>query len=82
MYLAAEETALFYRLWFALLAYASLRYPEILPGVKTPDEIRAIPFEALRPLRDQVYRQPELFEAFAAENPERFTEDELAIVRE
>ena len=81
MHLPAADIELFYKLWFALLAYASQRYPAILPGAKTQYEIRQTPLGTLKPLRDMVYEHPEVFDAFVTENPYGFTDDEVAIVR-
>jgi len=82
MHLSNDNIELFYKLWFALLAYASRRFPDILAGIKTPEEMRQIPLITLQPLRDMAYEHPEIFEAFAEQNPFDFTREELAVVRE
>jgi len=82
MYLPADDIDLFFKLWFAVLAFTSRQYPGILSGERRPDEIRGMPLAQLKPLRDAVYDHPGIFDAFIAANPSKFPEEELAIVRE
>lgn len=79
MNLPREEVALFYKLRFALLAYAN-RCLNIIRGVTNADQIGKQPPEQIVKLRDALHADPNLLERFVAENPERFSDSELAII--
>ncbi len=79
MNLAPEEIKLFYKLRFALLAYTN-RHLNIIPGVTAADEIGRQPGEKILALRDALNERMDLLERFVAENPEGFSDEELAIV--
>ena len=77
--LSAEETRLFYKLRFALLAYAN-RHLNIIPHVTAAEQISQQLVEQVARLRDALLAHPEMLERFVAENPEQLPEQELAIV--
>ncbi|MCX7681824.1 MAG: hypothetical protein N2508_07665 [Anaerolineae bacterium] len=79
MKLATEDADLFYKLHRALLAYAN-RHLKIIPQVTTAEEIARQDAKQIIELRNALYATPELLERFLAENPERLSEQELAIV--
>lgn len=79
MNLSAEETQLFYKLRFALLAYVN-RHLDIIPKVNTLEQIGRQPVEQAAKVRDALLAHPDLLERFVAENPHGFSEGELAIV--
>lgn len=79
MNLTTEETQLFYKLRFALLAYAN-RHLKVIPGLAMAEQIGRQPIEQTVKLRDALLAHPDLLERFVAENPERFSDQELAIL--
>ncbi len=79
MNLAIEDARLFFKLFFALLAYAN-RQLKVLPNVNTPDDIPKAGSQKVVTIRDALYAHPELLDQFVAENPEGFTPEELSIV--
>jgi hypothetical protein len=82
MQLPPDEIMLFSKLWFELLSYMSKQYPAILGQAKTPEEIRQTGLEALMPLRDKLYEEPQVIAAFVRENPYGLTTEDLDIVSE
>jgi hypothetical protein len=79
MNLATEDAQLFFKLFFALLAYAN-RQLKISPKVSAPTDISKAGGDALKKIRDALYADSELLVRFNAENPEHFTSEELDIV--
>lgn len=79
MNLAVEENELFYKLRLALLAYAN-QHLQIIPQAIPAEQIGKQPAAQIVKLRDALHAQPDLLERFVAENPEQFSEQELAIV--
>ncbi|MGA9347191.1 MAG: hypothetical protein WBW48_00100 [Anaerolineae bacterium] len=79
MNLSTEDTQLFYKLRWALLAYAN-RHLKVIPQATAAEEISKQPVEQIAKLRDALYAKPNLLERFVAENPERFSPQELIIV--
>jgi hypothetical protein len=79
MNLSTEETQLFYKLHWALLAYAN-QYLKVIPHITTADKVSKQPVEQVAKLRDALHAKPDLLERFVAENPERLSLQELAIV--
>jgi len=79
MILTHDETVLFYKLHWALLARTNRRL-NIIPKVTTPDEMLRLSTAEKMKVREACYEHPELLESFIAENPEGLPPDELAIV--
>lgn len=79
MNLPVEEAALFFKLFFALLAFTN-RELKVVPGVSQPSDIPKAKVQGAKKIRDALYHHPDLFARFAAENPERFTPEELTII--
>ncbi|MDH7486450.1 MAG: hypothetical protein QHJ81_09280 [Anaerolineae bacterium] len=79
MNLSTEDTQLFYKLRWALLAYAN-RHLKVIPQATTAEKVGKQPVALLARLRDALHAKPELLEGFVAENPERLSPQELAIV--
>lgn len=79
MNLSLEETDLFYKLHWALLAYAN-QHLKVLPKGLTSEQIHRQPATRIVKLRDALHAQPELLERFVAENPAQLSDEELAIV--
>ena len=80
MKLAAEDIELFYTLHRALLVFLNQR-EGVIPDVSTVEEFLELSVESKNELRAALYEHPETIDAFVAENPFRFSTDDLAIVR-
>ncbi len=81
MVLSPADANLFYKLLWPLLCYVNQQL-KIIPDVETAEEYRdlLIQDEKLQ-VRDAMYENIHLIDAFVAENPIGFSADELAIVR-
>jgi len=79
MNLATEDARLFFKLFFALLAYTN-RQLKITPKVSAPTDIPKVGGDALTKMRDASYADSELLVRFISENPEHFTPEELDII--
>ena len=79
MNLSNEESALFFKLWFSLLAYAN-RHLQVVPGIVEPEDILDEPREQVVKIRDALVKHPELLESYIRENPATLPPEELAVV--
>jgi hypothetical protein len=79
MNLSIEDAQLFFKLFFALLAYAN-RELKIVPNVSKAGDIPKAGAEGAASIRDALYKQPKLIERFVAENPEGLSSEELATI--
>ncbi len=79
MNLPFEETQLFYRLYWNVLAYAN-RKLKVLPQGTTWEEIARCPMEQVADLRDAFWANPEILERFLADEQTDLSREELAIV--
>jgi len=79
MNLTTEDARLFFKLYFALLAYTN-RQLKITPKVSAPIDIPKAGGDALMKIRDALYADSELLVRFNEENPERFTPEELNMI--
>lgn len=79
MNLSTEDTKLFYKLHWSLLAYAN-QHLKIMPPVANFEEIGKRPIEQVAQVRNALHDNPDLLERFLAENPAGFSPQELAIV--
>jgi len=81
MKLSPEDTALFYKLLWPLQFYLN-QHLKIIPDVESVEEYRGLRTQDEKlQVRDAVYKNIHLLDAFTAENPAGFSADELAIVR-
>jgi hypothetical protein len=80
MVLEPDDRRLFYRLLWHLLYYTGHQL-EVLPRPASPAAIESGPGDQWVKLREMLYQNPALFDRYADENPDRFTEVELAEVR-
>jgi hypothetical protein len=80
MKLSEEDTELFYKLYPALLVYTN-QQKGIIRSVTTVEEFMQLPSEEMNKVRESLYGQPGLIDAFVQENPFNFSQDELEIVR-
>jgi len=79
MNLSTEDTQLFYKLHWSLLAYAN-QHLKIMPPVASFEEIGQPPIEQVAQLRNALHDKLDLLEQFVAENPPGFSPQELAII--
>ena len=81
MLIDPQDGRQFFRLHWTLLAFVNQRLKVIHAELSTPQEIAALPAGPRTKIRDALYANLNLIEAFVAENPAHLPEDELAIVR-
>jgi len=79
MNLSPEDSQLFYKLHWSLLAYAN-QHLKIMPPVANFEEVGQRPVEQVAKLRDALHDHLDLLEQFVAENPPGFSPQELTIV--
>ncbi len=79
MKLPKEDVALFYKLNWSLMFYANQKY-QIFKGLTTPDFKDKEP-EKITELQDKLYSHHELIDSFIAENPFKFNNEELGIIK-
>ncbi len=79
MNISPEEAQLFFKLFFALLAYTN-RQLQVFPDVSTPEAVRKVGSQKVVKIRDALYGHHKLFDQFVAENPDGFSPEELALV--
>ncbi len=79
MNLSPEDTQLFYKLHWSLLAYAN-QHLKIMPPIASFEEIGQPPIEQVAQLRNALHDNFDLLEQFVAENPPGFSPQELTIV--
>ncbi len=71
MNISNEEAQLFFKLYFALLAFAN-RELNVVPDVSKADDIRKTEIERTQKIREALFKHPQLLDRFADENPEGF----------
>lgn len=81
MYLAEADAALFYKLMFGLQFYVSQQL-NLQPKAKTQEAYNKLDQQTKLKVRNEVYKHPDLIDAFVQENPANFSAEELAIVVE
>ena len=79
MNLATEDARLFFKLFFALLAYTN-RQMNITPKVSVSTDIPKAGRDTVVKIRDALYADSKLLVRFIGENPEHFTPEELDII--
>ncbi|MDQ5850899.1 MAG: hypothetical protein M3380_02285, partial [Chloroflexota bacterium] len=79
MQLPPEQTARFYRIWFALLHYVNDQRQLLATFPATPGEATIPPGDA-KQLRDALWADDTLRERFVAENPADLPSPDLALV--
>jgi len=80
MVLSEQDANFFYRLMGALQAFVN-RKLNLIPDFSTADEYQKIEPERKLKVRDALYKNIELIDEFIQENPQRFTDEELGIIR-
>lgn len=79
MHLPKDDVELFFKLHPALLQYVNEKLG-IFPSIRTPQELQDSGKENVVPVRAELWKRPAFINEFVAENPWRFSHDELAIV--
>ena len=80
MKLSTEDAALFFKLMWRLQFYVNQQH-QILPDVGSVDDYVAVMQTERVQVRDVLWENPELIDAYVAENPHNLPDDELDIIR-
>ena len=80
MLLNHEDLVLFFRLHRSLMFFVNQRLKVIPDKIANPEEMANLPANVRCTVRDAFVKDLDLIESFVAENPGRFSDDELAIV--
>ena len=80
MVLSQADAALFYKLMVGLQSYVCEQL-DLYPQVHSPEEYRQLDQQAKLVVRNELYNQPELIDAFVKANPLTLPIAELAIVQ-
>ena len=79
MKLSEQDAGLFFELMGALQVFVNQRL-QVLPDVKTLDDYIDLSMEEKMQVREALYENIELIDAFVEENPRQFSQDKLDIV--
>lgn len=77
--LSEEDVKLFYKLMHSLLFYANKKFNTI-KNTASKEEFFKRDIQEIVPLRDKIYKNPQIFGDFVKDNPENFAEEELHII--
>lgn len=80
MKLATKDTELFFKLMWRLQFYVNQKR-QILPDVDSVEDYAAIPSQERVQVRDVLWENPGLIDAYIAENPHSLPDDDLDIIR-
>jgi hypothetical protein len=80
MKLSTEDVDLFYKLMWRLQLYVS-RKRQMLSKIASVEGYGALPMADKIPVRDSLWENPELIDAFIRENPDGLSSEDLEIVR-
>lgn len=80
MKLSKQDADLFFKLTWSLQNYVNLKLG-ILPEIKTLDEYQELSIAERADVRDALYDNIELIDAYLKENPENFPQPELEIIK-
>src|SRR5574341_1596690 len=79
MRLSKEDTDLFYKLNLSLLFYVNKKHP-VIHGINTQD-FKNQDFSKIAEIHEKIHSNPGLIDAFCAENPFNFNQEELDIIK-
>jgi len=79
MYLSESKVERFYSVWFSLLHFVN-QHRNVVPSFPKKWRDANVPPEVAVPVRDALWENDELLEAFIAENPAQLSQDDLALV--
>ena len=80
MKLSRQDADLFFELMWSLQSFVNLRL-RIIPDISTVDELQGLPTSEKTGVREALYDNIELIDAYLKENPQGFTDENLDIVR-
>lgn len=80
MKLSKQEVDEFYELYHHLLFYVNKKL-NINKKIKSRGDIWKIPLEEINEIRNRLYKKPELIGSFVRENPFKFSDKELEIIK-
>ena len=80
MKLTVQDANLYFYLMWSLQNYVNLKM-RIIPEIATVDEYQKLPPSKKIDVRDALYNNIELIDSYLKENPQGFSEEELAIVK-
>lgn len=80
MKLEKEDAELFFRLMWSLLAYVNQEL-KLSPKILLLEKVEELPFDEMLELRDGLYDNIHLIDSYIKENPDRYSEDELEIIK-
>lgn len=81
MKLNTKESELFFELTLALQLYVNIK-KEIIADVHSIDAYLELPEEEKHLVRESMYDSPELIDAYISENPDKFDNEKLKIIKE
>lgn len=79
MRLPKKDIKLFFKLYLTLLLYANQKL-KIIKDATTPSKMNGLILEKQLDIRDALFDNPSLIDSFTAENPSKFTREELKIL--
>ncbi len=79
MKLLVEEASLFFKLMWGLQSFVNQQY-QILPGIKSAKEYADLPVTEKMKVRDKLWKNPNLIDAYVEKNPNSLSAQELDIV--
>jgi hypothetical protein len=79
MLLSQDDAALFFRLMWGLQFYVN-QQRQLLPDIDSFEEYQALPGEEKFPVRNALWDNPELIDAYVRENPDGLAPEELSII--
>jgi len=80
MKLSTQDADLFFKLMWSVQTYINLNL-EIIPSIDTVDEYRKLPSSEKLPVRDALYENIELVDAYLEDNPQKLFPEELEIIK-
>lgn len=80
MKLSTQDAGLFFKLMWSLQTYVNLKL-EIIPDIGTVDEYQKLPSSEKLPVREALYDNIELVDAYLEGNPQKLSEEELEIIK-
>ncbi len=77
--LPEDDVELFYRLMHALLYYVNKKF-NIIKNIDVKEDFFKRDIQETIPLRNKIYKNPQVFDDFVRDNSENFNKDELDII--
>src|SRR5437016_5899695 len=79
MKVSAEEANQFFQLMWRLQFFVSQQH-QLLPDVKSLEEYTPLAIGRKAPVRDAVWKNPDLIDAYVTKNPDGLSGEELSII--